>query len=237
MWMSGYYDRRRTVKSMRQQKVEQSDPRTQSDVDAWFLMLTDVLPISRLDWAFAGFSESKALADSKGSHAVLSTWHHWVDSRAAYAETVKDEGEMSPQGDGRTMERGRMVNPSTGRMTDYEECWKDVEPIATTAGPQRDTEEETKKVCVVLQLHDDANQARGMVVRVGHFCEGLVRVGEVISLERWKWGERGGWKRQARIGDLWLPCGVVLEGEQKLKMGGEVRYGDFLWKVVEMSEF
>lgn len=33
--------------------------------------------------------------------------------------------------DGRTLEKGAMVNPATGVMTEYEEIWKDVEIIPT----------------------------------------------------------------------------------------------------------
>ena len=189
---------------------------------------TDPLHSSQIDWAFAGTSSSEIRVDANGAQTVHSTWRHWVDSRFPTAEDVKDEGDMFPLADGRTLENGSMINPATGRMTDYEECWKDVDPLANEKG--------AGKVCTVLQIHDDAHKVRGMVFRVGQFCQGILRVGEGLSLERWQWEESGGWKRQARVGDQWIPCGVILEGE-RLKMGGEVTYGDFVWRVVELGEF
>ena len=196
-------------------------------------ILPDVLPLSRLDWAFAGTSSSEMRTSADGTAIVHSTWRHWVDSRYAKPEEVKDEGDMFLQTQGRTLERGSMVNPATDRMTEYEECWQDVE--ATTMASEGNSEDR-KKVSTVLQLHDEAHRARGMVVRVGQFCQGIFRVGSQVSLERWEWEKSGGWKRTVRIGDLWVPCGVVLEGE-KLVMGGEVRHGEYSWKVVEIGEF
>lgn len=197
-------------------------------------MEADVLHTKRLDWAFAGTSSSEIKKLPDGSNIVHSRWQHWVDSRTEQAETVADEGDMFPQTDGTTLETGRMVNPATGLPTDYEERWRDVEPISTERSGGG--AEEGRKVCVVLQLHDDVNRARGMVVRVGQFCQGLLRVRDGLSLERWEWESEKGWRRMAKMGDMWLPCGVLLEGE-KLRLGGEVKYGEFAWKVVEMSDF
>ena len=192
------------------------------------LINLDVLPFSRLDWAFAGTSSTELKTEPNGKQLVHSKWRHWVDSRHAAAEAVNDEGDMIPQGDGTTLERGSMVNPAAEQMTPYEECWKDLEPIRI--------KDQAKGVCVALQLHDDANKARGMVVRVGQCCQGLIRVGEHLALERWVWSQKDGWTRKFRMGDLWLPCGVALE-EGHLRKGGEVAYGAYAWKVVELSEF
>ena len=192
--------------------------------------MSGVLHTSRIDWAFAGTSSTELRTDPKGKQILHSKWKHWVDSHHTDAESVNDEGDMLPQADGKTLERGSMINPATSQMTDYEECWKDVEPTATSS------EDGEKKICAVLQLQDDDYQARGMVVRVGQFCQGILQVGDGLSLERWQWEKDRGWKRQLRVGDLWLPCGVVLEG-QRLEMDGEVKHGDFLWKVLEMSDF
>ena len=188
----------------------------------------DILPFSRLDWAFAGTSSTELKTVPDGRQLVHSKWRHWVDSRFPLAEEVNDEGDMLPQKDGTTLERGTMVNPATGQMTDYEECWSDVEPTSTNSDSER--------LCVVLQLHDDANNARGVVVRIGQYCQGLLRVGEQLALERWEWKKETGWNRVTRMGDMWLPCGVALD-DSKLKIDGEVTYGQYLWKVVELAEF
>ena len=143
---------------------------------------------------------------------------------------------MIPQGNGRTLEQGSTVDPETGKVKEYEEMWADVEALAV--GHAGEKGGDGLKACVVLQLQDDEHKARGVVVRVGQFCQGVLRVGEQFCLERWEWKgkEEGGWKRLARIGDLWVPCGVATE-EGKLKMDGEVKFGDFAWKVVELSHF
>lgn len=152
-----------------------------------------------------------------------------MDSHTPDAESVKDEGDMFPQTDGTTLEQGSMVNPTTGRETPYEECWKDITPTAIA--------QEDDRVCVVLQVHHDCHEVRGLVVRLGQYCQGVLRVGETISVERWEWKKGGdGWKRQARIGDLWLPCGPAMN-DSRLEKGGEARLGDFTWKVIEMEHF
>lgn len=194
-----------------------------------------VLPFTRLDWAFAGTSSSSIRPDptDKGKQIVHSQWRHWVDSRSANAEEIVDEGAMFPQLDGTTLESGAMVNPATGRLSEYEECWRDVEAVATEATGTADGE--GKAMCAVLVLQDDVNGARGVVVRVGQFVQGILRVGESVSLERWAWRRDGGWIREVKMGDMWLPCGAIMDG-QRMRLGGEVRYGDFVWKVVELGE-
>jgi hypothetical protein len=189
----------------------------------------DIQHLERLEWAFAGTSSSELRNDADGRQIVHSSWKHWVSSRTRVADGVVDEGDMFPQPDGRTLETGEMVNPATGELTKYEESWIDVEP--TTTG----TEDEGRLVCVVLILQDDANEARGMVVRVGQYCQGFMRVGDALSMERWAWDAEGGWRRLVHMGDLWLPCGVVTDGK-RLELGGQVKYGEYEWKIVEMVE-
>ena len=77
-----------------------------------------------------------------------------------------------------------------------------------------------------------------MVVRVGQFVQGVIRVGEFFALERWSWkdGELEGWKLDVRIGDMFLPCGVCME-EGMLDVGGEVEFGTYEWRVVEKEMF
>lgn len=134
---------------------------------------------------------------------------------------------MVPSTDGKTVERGSMLNPATGKITPYEECWASVEAIPT--------EKNGKVECLVLLLHDDANEQRGVVMRLGQFCQGVVRSGKSFALERWKWTSEGGWKREVRIGDLFLPCGSAMSDE--LEKGGEVKYQDQVWKVVESAAY
>jgi hypothetical protein len=54
-------------------------------------------------------------------------WEHWVDSKVTNAEEVKDEGDMFLQDNGEVLESGNMVNPETGKVEKYEECWVDLD--------------------------------------------------------------------------------------------------------------
>lgn len=192
-----------------------------------------MLPSSRLDWAFAGTSASNVDRDADGKEVVRSAWKHWVDNRLVDADSVKDEGTMYPHGAGRTLEKGSMTNPATGKLTDYEEMWVDVEPVATASALNGETD--TKKASVVLMLEDDQRQTRGMVVRVGQYCQGVLRAGGDFSLERWEWTKNGeGWTRRARMGSNFLPCDAATD-EGQLQVGKEVQSGDYLWKVIELN--
>jgi Protein HRI1 len=68
------------------------------------------LPITTIDWAFAGTSSTSPATDSKPEHTV---WTHWVDSTTPDGEAVKDEGDMITLESGELVERGQMVNPRT----------------------------------------------------------------------------------------------------------------------------
>ena len=155
---------------------------------------------------------------------------------------MTDEGDMFPLDNGKTLERGEMVNPWTGRVTPYEECWKDVTPLPTTtetidsdaraADSPRDG-----RVCLVLRLHDESHQARGLAMRVGQFCQGILRSAESFSLEQWAWEASTGWKRNVRMGDYWLPCAPMLKNHERLQVGQEVKQGEFVWHIIEKDVY
>lgn len=191
----------------------------------------EVLETQRLEWAFAGTSNTELCDVPDGGQIAHSIWKHFVDSKHVDADAVVDEGDMFPQpapNEKRTLEKGRMVNPINGRPTDYEEVWKDV-PLTST------NREGGTIYVVVLVLLDEEHRARGMVVRVGQFCQGVLRVGEGFACERWEWRWEDGWTRRARIGDLFLPCGAAME-EGKLRVGGCVKYGEYEWRVIELVD-
>lgn len=118
-----------------------------------------------------------------------------------------------------------MANPTTGQKETYSEMWRDVQPLLRKDGGLE---------CAVLQLQDDEFQTRGMVVRLGQFCQGVVRQGEKFALERWEMSAEEGWKRSVRMGDLWLPCGGAMQMDQ-LVLNGKVRFGADEWRVLELS--
>ncbi|KAI1495608.1 hypothetical protein F5X99DRAFT_402938 [Biscogniauxia marginata] len=189
------------------------------------------LPISRLDWAFAGYSHSETRNGTK--HCF---WRHFVDSRSGDPDEVTDEGDMFPREDGLTLETGRMVNPATGRETDYEEVWADIDPRGAAEGSEPALESLSKPFvrCVVLELKQDERKERGMVVCLGEYCQGVVRKDDAFTLERWQWID-GGWKRRSRIGSLWLPC-VEAMNEPALAVGSKVKREEQAWNVVEVCD-
>lgn len=183
----------------------------------------------RLEWAFAGHSTSIPLPDRDDYEDLShSTWTHWVDSRFPVASTdiPVDEGDMYPITTDLTLEHGHAFHPALNAVKSHEEMWRDVDAISTSSG---------SKVCIVLRVHDDAAGVRGVVIRVGQFCQGIVIKGQEVTVERWEWkdGEDKGWKRTARVGDLWVPCKAACR-EEVMAVGGKVRYGEYEWMVEEV---
>ncbi|KAI9820194.1 MAG: hypothetical protein M1827_005816 [Pycnora praestabilis] len=155
----------------------------------------------------------------RGSHCV---WTHWVDSHSSHPEDVNDEGDMftlrddhgeggnGGGGDGGTdgegeegvgkkmkgdvVERGTMIDPETGMVGAYEECWRDLVIQSVSR------EEEGKRVGVVLRTVEGDEHGsgvsgvsvRGMIIRVGDWCQGLLKIGDEVTVERWKYVSAGG---------------------------------------------
>lgn len=139
---------------------------------------------------------------------------------------------MENQADGSTLEKGRMVNPATGRMTDYEECWQDVKVKAT--------DDTGKSKCIVMRMEDKdkhGRDVRGMVIRVGQYVQGIARIAKHLALEQWEWEEGQGWRSLYQMGNFWLPCGLATDGSDgRLQLGGKVRHGDYVWEVIESED-
>ncbi|KAL8650351.1 MAG: hypothetical protein Q9210_003875 [Variospora velana] len=180
-----------------------------------------------IQWAFAGTSES--VCDSNGK--CFSTWHHWIDSQTD--DPARDRGEMSTQDDGDVLENGITLNPETGMEELYEELWTDL-PLTpgSSSGPAR--------ICVVLRVEEVETGMRGMVVRVGRWCQGILKKDGAVSLERWQWVEDiensrdGTWDVTVRVGADELPCKHILDVEKSVE-GTKIDCGAFSWEVVEVS--
>ncbi|CZT42915.1 uncharacterized protein RSE6_02875 [Rhynchosporium secalis] len=187
------------------------------------------LPITRLEWGFAGTSSPTPAVYSsvpgheteiiKPSHTV---WTHWVDNKTT--DEVQDEGDMYPQPDGTTMEYGAMVNPESGEVEKYEECWVDFEVGKV------DGEEEFRSW--VLRTEDEEGGIRGVLARVGVFVQGALRRGEEISVGRWMWDSERGWQPVVEIGKAFIPRGIFTH-EQVVLEQNLVASDGLKWTCVE----
>lgn len=179
------------------------------------------MPLDRLDWAIAGNTVSEPVTAPTGESIRRSTFVHWVSSRDADPAGVSDVGDMYPQDDGTTLEKGSMLNPDTGRVTDYDELWLDLLPPASDA---------------VVVLVVDTPAIKGMLVRVGPLCQALARDEAGVSLERWEQNDDGLWERTVRMGGTPLPCEDVVRSKVQLEKDATVPCQGELWKVVEASD-
>ncbi|KAI1313613.1 hypothetical protein F5Y03DRAFT_103311 [Xylaria venustula] len=182
-----------------------------------------------IDWAFAGVSSSETRDGVR--HC---TWRHVVDSRTRTPEAVVDEGDVFPLDGGRTLETGRMVNPATGQLTNYEEVWDDLEAKAII--PEGSTQQ-LRAYCVVLELEDEEREERGMVVYLGRHCHGVVRAGPRFTAEMWTWENATGWQRKFQAGDLSIPGPGHIHGNPQSDTEQQIRLEDTFsrWRVVETA--
>lgn len=226
------------------------------------------MPLERLDWAFAGTSSSTWLAASPERIALTeeevrryrpfasddevpsgpddkllrTVWTHLVDSSTASAEEVRDEGDMIPAPSlGLTIEKDPKREPAKGDPGAYVEGWREEEVLPTGVGDLSGEARRGQRFCVVLEMELADDRARGMVVRVGQYCQGLMRVGDDISLARWSWDREHEWKAVMKVGDSEFPIDVaVRDGGWKLGQEITVRTGsgrDFVWNVTETEGF
>jgi hypothetical protein len=162
-------------------------------------------------------------------------WNHWIDSRTENADGLVDEGDMfdDPSDASLTLEKGRMLNPATGVETEYEEMWRS-EPIQTIPGPGAEGKE-GEVTCLALQW-DGGRAKRGLVVRLGQYCQAFARDGDSITLERLKWdaGQQR-WATQVRIGEQGFPTEIATYLAHETRMDDEVKVSGAVWKVVEKA--
>ena len=154
---------------------------------------------------------------------------------------------MYPQPNGDVLEKGSNVDPATGLVSEYEELWADLEIDVIGA--------EEKRVCIVLKAKPENELNKGMVIRIGGWCQGILQSGEDITVERWQWvdkakscakntsgthqedtlgkeGKEGNWERVMRMGRAFLPCGLTFETDL-VRDNGKAVFGNLEWKVIE----
>lgn len=223
---------------------------------------------SHVEWSFAGHSTS--FTTNNKTHTQ---WHHWIDSTTTTPEDVVDKGEMLPEdSEGLALEKGSMVNPATGRLTEYLEAWRDVDvgivPFlgeeviknfsetlfkrgvvvegeksqagGENSGVSSGSANAASRLSLVMQHENVVRKSRGMVVRLGHVCQGVARMGENFALERWEWTTTTGWRKIRSSGTLDIPCDVLNMLGQTIDTDTTVKYGngvDMIWKCVEAERF
>lgn len=149
------------------------------------------------------------------SHTV---WDHWIDSRTDNPDS--DEGDMWVQPNGDILEKGKNSDPVTGEETEYEELWHDLEVEAFGKKHNRSS--------LVMRADEPARNIRGMAIKIGGWCEGILKVGDELTVERWEWKPkdcasdvasteasmetertRNDWMRTFKIGKVPLPCNHI----------------------------
>lgn len=147
---------------------------------------------------------------------------------------MQDEGDMYPQPNGEVMEYGIMVNPASGKEEKYTECWVDLD-IESLDG-------ESRKRGWVLKTESGeegkGGKTKGMVARIGGYIQGVVRRGDDVSVERWKWSvEAKKWEVVVQIGELDV-------SEEAFEVRKEIQKGDVLksggglvWECTEAFEW
>lgn len=136
---------------------------------------------------------------------------------------------MYLQDNGDVLEKGTQKHPETGEEVGYEELWTELEVDVIP--------EEGGKYSTVLK-HEGEN-AKGMVVRVGGWCQGFLKEGRELTVERWRWASQendphqgpGYWKRIVRIGEGEMPSPMLGRGFEDEEM--VVKSGELRWEVVE----
>ncbi|KAI8978886.1 hypothetical protein BD414DRAFT_421546 [Trametes punicea] len=180
---------------------------------------SDAAKLLTIEWGFAGRSVGTA------THGK---WIHEISSRTEHPEDESDEGDIFPHPTlpNIELERGQMRHPDSGKVIEYEEAWKAV-PVLPVGGPY-----DAMHISVRLELRgDEISDKRGAIVRVGQYCQGILRDGANVSAQRWLWSD-GSWKRIAQFGDLDIPCDATWE---TVKEGERIGRGDALWDVMEVS--
>ncbi|KAI5120767.1 hypothetical protein M0805_004730 [Coniferiporia weirii] len=201
--------------------------------------------LGAIDWAFAGRA---TYGPENPDGASTCAWTHWVDSRTADAAAVHDAGISTRLPNGDTLEKGEMLN-ADGILLPYEEVWHDesVEPASAAVFvcfPDREVQAQISTA--------DGDVGRlpfesvcGVVVRVGSWCQGILRDSsvhagpEAVTVERWVRGADGSWTRTFRAGTGKLPCAYacaasLLSSPEELAVSFDEN--SFFWRCIELYE-
>ena len=200
---------------------------------------------TNIEWAFAGISHATEGSNQNGIQGPgHSVWEHWIDSKSD--DPPSDEGDMWLQANGDVLERGKDVDPDTGKIKEYEELWRDLKIDLV--------DQEIEHISTVLKAENVKTSAKGMVIRIGGWCQGILKVGNDLTIERWCWTKleseqvqklsstqtsmiqqetiSGKWEKLWKLGNGSLPCAATFK-VTTLKENTTIQAGDLEWKVIE----
>ena len=125
---------------------------------------------------------------------------------------------VQPNGD--VLEKGSNSDPVTGEKSEYEELWRDLEVEAFGKKHNRSS--------LVMRADEAEKNLSGMAIKIGGWCEGIMKVENELTVERWEWkptdcainvstteaskekGQtRNDWIRTFRTGQGSLPCKMM----------------------------
>lgn len=115
-----------------------------------------------------------------------------------------------------------MVNPASGVEEKYEESWCDIDPLVVGSVNKGGKEEEQRKRGWVLQTSagEEGEEVRGIVARVGQYIQGVLKKGEDVNVERWRFDvEQGKWILLVRVGEgLGLDVDALVRAQSHFKV-------------------
>ncbi|KAJ9631672.1 hypothetical protein H2203_000071 [Taxawa tesnikishii (nom. ined.)] len=175
-------------------------------------------------WAFAGTCDMSLVPGL--ACTAHGKWSHPIDSMGLFDNV--DEGDMFLLDNGDAIEIGTLENPKTGKVELYKEYWTSPTPEPRTASP-----------AVVAKTEDGG---KGMIVRVGDYCQGLYQSADKKQfwVERWtRDGAEGKWTKDKRSNtaeqdEVDLPS--VWAANDSRKEGDETQAKGRTWRVVEVHK-
>jgi hypothetical protein len=188
-------------------------------------------------WAFSGVAKTSFPTSAEGFEMPLTAhcvWTHNIDSRGP---GIEDEGDMFLLQNGDAMEVGTMQNPRTGKHEMYKEYWTE---------PTQSGQTEGKLPCVVAEAVDETQGSKGLLIRVGTFCQGVLKSdGDGVVAERFTMDNANtAWEKDKRSGHMlhtngrdksqgsMLPCLWLCS--EKRALGDRGEYNGVEWTVIEV---